>query len=262
MRLITVAAILVFGVVAGCGRGTAPGGSPGGGPEQLPEGRNFLSTSVAGRDLQPKTRIELSFKDGQIGAYAGCNHLFGNARLEGGQLLVDGVGGTEMACTPELMAQDEWLIDFLTGGPDWQLSGQELTLRNGDIRIGLLDRRSAEPARPLLGTRWQLASLVEGETVSSVPSGARPWITFGKDGMVTGNAGCNSFGGAKGNYTVSGDNIRFGELAVTKMSCGEERDALERTVLGVLSGPVSFRIAGDALTVTHPSGKGLQFRAG
>jgi len=255
MRLITAATVVALGMTAGCGRGTAPGGNPG----QLPEGRNFLSTEVDGRDLVPGTRIELSFRDGQIGAHTGCNHLFGNARLEGGRLLVAGVGGTEMACEPKLMAQDEWLIGFLTGGPEWRLSGQELTLSSGDTRIRLLDRRSAEPARPLSGTKWLLDTLVEGGTAASLPAGARPWITFGKDGMATGNAGCNGFGG---NYTVKEGHIRFSELAVTKMSCGEERDAVERKVLAVLSGTVTYTIVDDVLTVTHPSEQGLRFRAG
>lgn len=259
MRLITVATVVALGMLAGCGRGTAPGGNPG----QLPEDSSFLSTSVEGHDLEPNTRIELSFTDGQIGAYAGCNHLFGNARLEGSRLLVDGVGGTEMACTPELMAQDEWLLGFLTDGPEWQQSGDELVLSGGRTRITLLDRRSAEPGKPLTATKWVLDTLIEGETASSLPPGARAWITFGKDGLASGNAGCNQFGGGPdGNYSVAADTVTFHDLAVTKMSCGKERDTLERKVLAVLDGPVRFRIDGDALTVTHPSGNGLGFHAG
>jgi heat shock protein HslJ len=36
---------------------------------------------------------------------------------------------------------------------------------------------------------------------------------------------------------------------------------VEREVLEVLSDTVSYQISGNALTIIHPSGKGLVFRA-
>ena len=38
------------------------------------------------------------------------------------------MGSTEMACEPPLMAQDQWLSNFLTSGPTYTLDGDTLTL--------------------------------------------------------------------------------------------------------------------------------------
>lgn len=259
MRIIAVATLLALGVMAGCGRGTGPGSEP----EKLPEGRTFLSTAVTGHDLKSGTQITLSFQKGKVGAHAGCNNLFGTARLDGGRLLVSDVGGTEMACEKALMAQDEWLTAFLSSEPEWLLDGNELTLTQGSTQVRLVDRKHAEPDKPLKGTRWVLDTLTEGEAASAMPSGVTAWLKLGKDGVATGNAGCNQFGGGPdGNFTVEGTTIRFHDLAVTRMSCGEERDALERKVLAVLDGPVAYQVEGNQLTVTHPSKLGLRFHAG
>ncbi len=257
MRTITVATVLMLGVLAGCGRGTAPGG----GSDDLPEGRTFLSTEVVGRDLVPGTRITIGFKDGQLTGSVGCNSLFSKARLDSGRLVVSELGGTEMMCDPKLRAQEDWFFGFLQGGPQWQLQGDELTLTASESKIRLMDRRVAEPDKPLVGPRWTLDSLLRAETASSVPSGVQAWITFGKDGVATGNAGCNQFGGGpQGNYSVSGNTLRFHDIAVTRMACGGDKDEVEREVLEVLSGTVSHKIVGKALTITGPSGKGLVFR--
>jgi heat shock protein HslJ len=262
MRIITVATVVVLGVLAGCGRGGGPGGGSDGPSGDLPEGRTFLSTAVVGRDLVPGSRITIGFKDGKLTASAGCNHLFGSAQLDSGRLVVSELGGTEMACEPKLATQEEWFREFLQAGPRWQLTGDELTLTTSESKIRLMDRRVAEPDKPLVGPRWVLDSLLQGAAASSVPSGVRAWITFGKDGLATGNAGCNQFGGGpEGNYSVSGDTLRFHDIAVTRMACGGDKDDVEREVLQVLSGTVSHQIAGSALTITHPSGKGLRFRA-
>ncbi|MGI5055001.1 META domain-containing protein, partial [Streptomyces sp. JAC18] len=63
--------------------------------------------------------------------------------------------------------------------------------------------RAAEPPAPLAGTAWKGTGLVSGSAASSVPAGTegKAHLTFGEDGSVEGNRGCNSF---HGNATVSG----------------------------------------------------------
>src|SRR5687767_12118280 len=61
------------------------------------DGRHFISIRVTdgGDDfpLVPGSRIDLSFIDG-LQARAGCNHLFGNYRIDGDRLIVGQMGGT------------------------------------------------------------------------------------------------------------------------------------------------------------------------
>jgi len=51
-----------------------------------------------------------------------------------------------------------------------------------------------------------------------LPEGVTMTIVFGTDGRVSGRSGCNRFAGA---YTLSGEGLGFGDLAVTRMACEE-----------------------------------------
>lgn len=262
MRLILALSVLLLAVAGGCAsRGPEPGA--GSGDPQLPEEREFLSTAVRDggkpRELASESPIRLTFDHGELRAQAGCNTLLGRARLDDGRLVVDDLGSTEMACEPPLMKQDKWLADFLGGKPRWQLDGENLTLSGGGTEIRLTDRRTAEPDRPLRGTRWNLDTLIDGSTASSLPRGASAWLEVSKDGRISGSSGCNTFGGKA---TVDGSRVRIGGLAVTRKACGGAKDEVERAVLAVLEADgLRYRIESGRLTLETPSGKALGLRA-
>ena len=241
----------------GCGRGAEPGS-----PEDTPVGRTFLSTSITEngktRALHEGTRIRLSFGKKEMQAHAGCNHFSGTAEFDSDRLTVTNLGGTEMGCEPELMKQDKWLTTFLESEPTWRLDGDTLVLTQGDTEIQLTDRRVADPDRPLQGTRWTVDSLHQGDTESSVPTGAKAYIIFGKGGKATGNTGCNSF---SVKYEVDDDAIMFSTLTMTRMACGGDAGKLERTVARVFEGTVRYEIEADRLTLTPKSGPGLGLQA-
>src|SRR5690349_8000227 len=92
---------------AGCGGGTATGGGP--------WGRTFVSQSTS-RPLVPGTRIELRFSDGKVGFQAGCNSVGGDARIDGGRLVVGEVTSTAMGCDQPHAEQDTWFATFLQAG--------------------------------------------------------------------------------------------------------------------------------------------------
>lgn len=95
---------------------------------------------LAGPDgpLVAHSRVTLAFTDGELHASAGCNSLTGKAAVEDGQLVVTGLGGTEMACADALMAQEEWFSGFLAASPAVALStGDTLTLTGDDDTLTL-----------------------------------------------------------------------------------------------------------------------------
>jgi heat shock protein HslJ len=254
-------AALVVLTVAGCGKGT---GTSAGDAGKLPNGRTFLSKTVTGHTLVKDSRIRLSFAKNEIEAYAGCNHLSGPARLDGGHLTLESERSmqTQIGCPESLQAQDEWLFDFLTGRPAWRLDGDRLVLTRGNTRIELMDETVANPAEPLQGTKWVLDTIINDTVASSVPNGVTAWIKLGKDGLATGNAGCNDFGGEpSGNYRADDTTISFGDLIATRMACDKDRTAVENAMFGVLRGKVTYAIEGDTLTLTATSGKALRFHA-
>src|SRR5690242_18141564 len=92
-RLRWVIAAGAVSFLAGCGMSSEAGQS---GDDVW--GRTFLSSAVT-VDGQPKqlvsgTRIELAFRNGEVQAAAGCNHLSGRASTDGGKLAVSEIGGT------------------------------------------------------------------------------------------------------------------------------------------------------------------------
>ncbi len=88
----------------------------------------YVATSAESLDIVEGSTIEISLGDGQLSAYAGCNRIFGQYRLEGTTLVAGPLASTRMACEPELMDQDAWLIRFLESEPELSLEAGEMVL--------------------------------------------------------------------------------------------------------------------------------------
>lgn len=225
-------------------------------------GRQFLAVSikVGGNDqpLVPGSRISIDFNNGNLGASAGCNQLFGTYTVDGNKLTVTQMGGTEMACEEPLMAQEAWLSTFLSSGLTFALDGDDLVLTSGDAVMTLLDRSVAEPDQTLEEITWGLSSIVTGDAVASVPVGVSATFLFHADGTVEIFSGCNRGGGT---YAIEGDKMRFGEIVMTRMACAGAGDQVEQAVIAVLNSPeITWSI--DAATLTLTAGdNGLIFSA-
>lgn len=225
-------------------------------------GRQFLSVNVTDggqpRPLVDGTRIRLTFENEQLSAQAGCNIIGGSYVIEEGKLVFSGGSMTEMGCDEPRMAQDEWLVSFLGSQPTLTLEGDNLTLVGGQTTISLLDSEVAEPDQPLVGTTWTLMSIISGDAVSSVPAGVVATMSFGADGSVEVNPGCNNGGGT---YAVDGDSISFSDIITTKMACAGPQMQVENAVLQVLSTDgLTFAIDAGVLTIMAGN-IGLQFSA-
>lgn len=266
MRLVRPLVPLLLLVLAGCGARSG-GAAPAGAPDDPLRGETFLSDQVTvdgkPHELVAGTEVSLNFtRDGRLVATAGCNTMSGPVRTGDGRLAVGGADGaglatTELGCDPPRHAQDAWLGKVLGAGPAWRLDGPTLTVRTEDTELVLTDREVADPDLSLAETPWAVDTLVDGAAASSVPSGAAANLVF-HDAQVDISAGCNT--GTAG-YSMTGDTIRFTTATMTRKACPPGIMRLEAAVLGVVEGAVTFEIDADRLTLTHPSGKGLQLRA-
>jgi len=269
VKLIAVPFLLLLGATAGCAgdratgdgaAGGAAGERPGAPADALPAGRTFVSTGVTqagtAKPLVTGTSIRLRILDGnRIAVQAGCNTAEGAARLDAGTLVVDDLATTEMGCDEALHQQDEWITGFFRGRPTWRLDGENLVLTGKDLELTMVDNETAQPARPLVGTRWMVDTMVSAGASSSVPAGTAAFLTLTDDGKVTGSTGCNSFGGTA---KVDSKTITFGELIMTKMACEGAAGDLEASVLRVLDQPLTYRIDGTTLILEAPDGNGLR----
>ena len=99
----------------------------------------------------------------------------------------------------------------------------------------------------LLGP-WNLTSFGPAASPTPAVADAEAGLTFNEDGTVTGNSGCNSFGG---NYKVEDGKITFDQITSTLMACDEARMTQESAVHQVLTDTATFKIAGNMLTITN-----------
>ncbi len=119
---------------------------------------------------------------------------------------------------------------------------------------------SAPGAAPAIeGTTWQLTEYAgpQGNTVP-VPDKLAATASF-EGGTVSGTGGCNNYNGT---YTLDGDTIKVGPLAMTRMACGDVQNALETAFTGLLGRVETWSVMGDTLELKTADGKvGLKFAA-
>lgn len=123
--LALVAAVMAMGA---CGSDEAS-------PASLPDGTYRLE-SISGRDLVEGTTIELLVEADTVNLGAGCNRMFGDYAIEDGRLVVGQLASTRMACSPESMDQDEWLIALMTSEPTVEIDGDRLTISDDEVSLG------------------------------------------------------------------------------------------------------------------------------
>lgn len=248
------------------------------GPAASLAGREFRSVSVT-EDGAPRVEpqgttgspVEVILRfdpDGEsLGASAGCNILTASYAIEDNQLLVDdGVGTTQMACFGPIAGQDAWLGGILMTSPTLALDGDRLTLTSGTTVIELVDRNAADPDRPLVGSRWLLESVVEGESVASAGETAaylrfteEDSDTMGSDTLsFDGDDGCSGFGGT---VEVVDDQFGMMERFSEVDGCPDEDVILRADAFAATFGPgATYEIEGSTLTITNGA-RQLVFRA-
>ena len=231
-------------LLAGCGEEDDVGQ---GGGAQL-DSRTFLSGSVDGWELVPGTDLRLSFDHGQLSAQAGCNSLSATYEVVDDRLEVagDGMTTTDMGCDPQRHAQDEWLADLLQARPSITLSGSSLTLTTADAALHLVDRVVADPDRPLIGTRWRVDTVVEGDVASSVPTDQPVTLELSADRTITAvSEGCTS---VVVDIDIDFDQgvLDLGEVLVDAIGCPVPWDA---TIELLRQGRIDFEIEATRLTL-------------
>jgi putative lipoprotein len=89
----------------------------------------------------------------------------------------------------------------------------------------------ATPLPQLTDQMWALVALGDGSPPPAGAQGRQATMRLDSGSpRVSGFAGCNRYSGS---YLLSGDSLRLGAIASTKMAC-PDGEALERVVLGLL----------------------------
>ena len=157
---------------------------------------------------------------------------------------------TEMACSPPaLMDQDTWLASVLTSRPTVSVDGDTLTITADGATLTLVGQAARTPRPQLEGPTWVVDTLLEGDLATSIPAGVNAPTLLFEAGTVSVDTSCNT---GTGSYTIDGETVTFGPIAMTRMACTDPATiAIEPQVMAVLQGTATVSIERGALTLRN-----------
>lgn len=248
-------ALAVLLGLAGCGGGqpAAPVPSPvgvAGTTWELEEG------TVGGEALRVPDgyRITLLVEGDQAGGTSACNGYGASWRADGERVTVGVVSGTEMACEPDVMTAESTYLDALPTVTTAARDGDRLRLTGDGVDL-LFTAQADVPTEALIGTTWELDTLIDGGTAASV-MGEPATLRLAEDGTLTGSTGCREL---SGEYVVTGDEVLFTSFGADG-ECPEELAAQDSHVVEVLGDGFRAAVDGDRLTLTSDGALGLGYR--
>jgi heat shock protein HslJ len=253
-RVLLVLAVALL--LAGCAERS--GGSAATAPGSDLVGEWSLAEGSADGDPLPQpagAHATLDVGPGELGGTSFCNHYSSTYRLDGATLAIDGLDGTDMGCEPGVMAAESAYLSALGRADTVALDGADLVLTGDGVRLRFSGVPPV-PDRDLVGTRWVLDTLVEGNVAGST-LGDHAVLVLAADGALSGSTGCRSL---SGRWVLDGDT-----LTVTGLTAGGDCPAdvgrQDAHVTSVLADDARAEIAEDRLTLTGTDGRGLVYRA-
>jgi heat shock protein HslJ len=200
----------------------------------------------------PGVESTIILQDGEAGGQGGCNMFFAPYTLEGDQLSFGPAGSTMMACEEPAMSQEQAFLANLEKIASYQIVANQLHMADADGAVLLAFEPQLQT--PLTGTLWQATMVNNGqEAVVGVIEGTELTATFQEDGTVFGSGGCNNF---TGGYTIDGDQIAIGPLAMTMMFCVEPEGVMDQEMAfgAAMQSAATFSIQGDQLELRTADG--------
>jgi heat shock protein HslJ len=263
-------------VLTACGGGDVAGGAGSDGAGSDGAGSDGAASDLDGSwelargtgpdgpvPLVDSAPITLGIEGTRWGGTSACNTYVGEIRIDGDRLVGDGFAVTEMYCMDDdVMASEAAYLAALQAATQVAVDAGELLLTGPDVELAFT-RQAPVPDAALVGTRWRLTELIDGDgpdgAVSSVAADAE--LELDADGRLAGSTGCNRL---MGTYELDGATLVVtGALATTRMACTDEMASQqERHVMEVLeSGPLTVEVTGERLHLAAPDGRGLAYRA-
>jgi heat shock protein HslJ len=183
-----------------------------------------------------------TFADGTVTGSTGCNRFTAPYTLDGEKLEIGHVAATQMACPPPADKIERDYLAALDRVAAWDRTGDELVLSDAAgkelLRFRVLSIEGA----------WTATSFLQGDAVSSTLLGTEVTAEFGKDGKLTGSAGCNTY---HGRYKAENGAISIDALSATEMACTGPPGVMEQeqAYLSALPRAVKYTVEGSRLSL-------------
>ena len=261
-------------------------------PDDL-TGRDYLSIKVTEngnpKTLVEGTRIALQFRQddasgqAKLGVSAGCNSIDAGYTLDDeDKIITSYMATTEMACQDERMEQDAFIVAFFGSKPQIVLKDEEkqsrasgaassavdnkiLQLSTDTVVMEFLDRKVADPDRPLIGPMWDVEAFIDGMGVTSMFVDKTGWIQFHPEsGQFSFFDGCSPDNQeTTGTFTVSEEDKTITFSNVDQVTCDGEGNVLEysrRFYKLFETGAATYTIKGPTLQLENANEVGVNFR--
>jgi len=216
-------------------------------------GKVWALTELGGQPILPDTGITANFtSEGALSGSSGCNQYNGAYTVSGSSMTINTpLATTMMACAQPVMDQESAYLKALGEVKTFTIKGDKLTLSgaNGNA-LATYQAQSQD----LAGTNWEAIGYNNGkQAVVSVLGNITITASFGKDGTLSGNSGCNDYNGP---YTVNGNQIKIGPLASTMKACSEPEGIMEQEsqYLTALQSAATYAIEGSVLELRTADG--------
>jgi heat shock protein HslJ len=229
----------------GCGSSSSDGSNPS--PTPAPTKTSLVGTHWLlqdGADLPTRgVAVTAEFADGRVGGSSGCNTYNAPYSVGGANLTIGPeIAFTAMACDPGPTAVETAYLARLPRVATYEIHGTTLALQDAS-GAKVLSYEAGDGASAILGG-WTAASIYTGNSVESVAVGSKLTANFGK-GEVSGDGGCNTFGGP---YRAGKSSIELGPFRSTLKACADPaQKTQEQQYLAALELAASFEVTGDQL---------------
>lgn len=216
------------------------------------QGTTWVLVGLNGLAALPDVSVTISFEGDKVGGTDGCNRYGSTYTIKNDQISIDqNVVSTLMACPEEIMSQAQQYTRAIIDASNFEIADNRLSLLNSEKEpIAVFVKQDLT----LADTNWIVTGYNNGkQAVVSLVQGTQITVTFGNDGKVSGNAGCNRF---TANYSVEEKSISIGQAASTKMMCLDPVGVMEQesAFLQALSSATTFRLEDDQLELRTRDG--------
>jgi heat shock protein HslJ len=214
------AALLILLLLAACARFGA-GGSGGSVEPSVPARPDLIGTWQLQHGSGPSgpitlpasAQLTIAFDAHRVSGRA-CNIYGGDYRLaDDGTLTISAMSMTEMACEEPMMSLEAAYHAALALVRSAAVTDDRLTLTGSGVEL-VFTRVPEVPDAELVGTRWILSTLFQGDAASSVLGDG--WLKLAADGTLAGSTGCRGFSAS---YAVSGDRLVVSDLVNEDNAC-------------------------------------------
>jgi len=216
-------------------------------------GNSWTLSELSGNALVSGSVITAQFStDGKVSGSAGCNRYSGSYTTSGNKISFPSpMASTMMMCDSAVMDQETAYLNALSNVKTYSVKNDQLTLFGSDgTTLGVYKAQSQD----LSGSTWDVISYNNGkQAVTSVMTGTSLTASFGTDGTLSGNSGCNSYSGS---YKMNGNQITIGPLASTKKFCGDPAGIMdqESQYLAALQSAATSQVEGNTLELRTQDG--------